>query len=220
MVFFVRQHWQLDKTIEGGQMKRFGKCLAWCIPAFFIVGIVLATDSPRPENMTVIERVVGENIVADPAGDLNATAGFDVPYSCNLKVYMVEIESRYKDNTNYYRYDYGLLDFAFDTVLNLGYEETFQQTKIWDAKAAGFASNADSIFVTQENMMAIAVVFNEVPDGVNYSDPWRDYHPLGAPFDIHNVDACAAATHGSPGYDTAYGSSTHTVFVEEGTAYT
>jgi len=201
-------------------MKRFGKYLAWCLPGFFIVGMVLAADGPRPEKMTVIERAVGENIAVDPADNVNSTAGINTPYSCNLKVYMTEIESRYKDNTNYYHYDYGLLAFAFDTVLNLGFDETFQQTKIWDAKAAGFANNGDSIYVTQENMMAIAVLFNSEDGGTGYSDPSRTYDPLGGPYTIHDVDACAAATHGHPGYDTAYGTSTHTVFVEEGTTYT
>jgi len=201
-------------------MKRFMHYLAWCIPAFFIVGIVLAVDNPRPQNMTVIDRAVGEDYMAEPAGSLNTINGADMPYSCNLKVYMVEQESRYMDNTYYYHYDFGLLDFAFDTVLNLTYEETFQQTKIWDARAAGFIRNADSAYVTQENMMAIAVLFNSEDGGTGLSDPWFEYHAQGAPYTVHNVDACAAATDGNPGYDTAYGSTTHTVFVEEGTAYT
>jgi hypothetical protein len=140
-------------------------------------------------------------------------------YNGNLKVYMVEKESRWKDYTNYYHYERGFLDFAFDTVLSLPYHQTYQQTKIWDARAAGWASDADSVYIRENNMMAIAVLFNSESDGINHSDPYYD-DPEGAPFTIYPVDASAEATPGLPGYDTAYGSSTHTVFIEEGTEHT
>ncbi len=140
-------------------------------------------------------------------------------YNCNLKVYMVEKESRWKDYTNYYHYERGFLDFAFDTLLSLPYHQTYQQTKIWDARAAGWAGDADSTYIRENNMMAIAVLFNSESDGVNHSDPYYD-DPQGAPFTIYPVDASAEAMSGVPGYDTAYGSSTHTVFIEEGTEHT
>jgi len=193
--------------------------LIWCIPAFAFVLIILPANNLQSENTATMARNTRlSNMPELPLG-VDSPVDINAPYGCNLKVYMVEIESRYKDNTNYYHYDFGFLDFALDTMLNLGYQETFQQTKTWDARAAGFASDKDSIYVTPENMMAIAVLFNNEVAGVNYSDPVYYFDSLGAPFDIHNVDACAAATDGNPGYDTAYGSTTHTVFVEDATAF-
>lgn len=149
------------------------------------------------------------SVMADKSGRAN--------YNCVLKVYIAEQVSRWKDNTNYYHYEFGFLDFAVDTALSLGYLETYQTTKIWDGAAGGYAGTSDSgfYFLREDNIMAIAAVFNSENGGIGHSDP-----PSGYPFTIHTVDACAAATPGNPGYDTAYGAFTHTVFVEEGTSHT
>jgi hypothetical protein len=92
----------------------------------------------------------------------------------------------------------------------MAYLETFQQTKIWNAQAEGWL---DTLWVTQDNMMAIAVLFNSENGGTGNSDPYEGTRP----FTIHLVDASAAATHGNPGSNLAINGTTHTAFIDEGT---
>jgi hypothetical protein len=126
-------------------------------------------------------------------------------YNCFLRVYVVEPVSRWKDNTNFYHFDFGFLGFAHDTTLSLAYQETYQETKTFDSLTSGYG-------FTEDNIMAIAVLFNADDYHTAYSDP-----PSGSSFTAYHVDAAAAATPGVPGYDTAYGVYTHTVFIDEAT---
>lgn len=197
-------------------MRAPGIYVTVCISIFLIAGIALTTDKA---GLQKADRTFDQANNEISPKSLTSSGSANANYVCNLKVYMLEKESRWLDYTQYYHYENGFLDFSFDTILSLGYLETYQETKIWDARAAGFANNADSTYVRQDNMMAIAVLFNPENGGTGYSDPYFD-HPEGAPFTINYVDACASATHGSPGWDTAYGLSTHTAFIEEGTEHT
>jgi hypothetical protein len=197
-------------------MRARAKLLIIGILVLFIAGTTLTADQPRPELVTPVFPHGKTETPIIPSALTNFESEANANYNCNLKVYMVEQESRWTDYTNYYHYDYGFLDFSFDTALSLAYLETYQETKIWDAQAAGWAN---ATYVTQQNMMAIAVMFNSEIDGTGISDPLYE-NPDGRPFDIHLVDACASATHGHPGWDTAIGTSTHTVFIEESTSPT
>lgn len=128
-----------------------------------------------------------------------------VDYTGTLRVFISEPTSRWTDN-NGMKYDYGFLDFAMVSSLSIPYLGTYEETQTWTAVGSQFNS------ITQDNVVAQAVVYNSV--GVrNYSDP-----PSGYPFDAYYVDAAAQASPGVPGSNIVDGSSTHTVFIEEGTA--
>lgn len=147
---------------------------------------------------------------ADPAAvSVLAAAPSGLKSTYRLKVYIVEPEGRWLDNSGGYYFDFGFLDFLHDTTLSLDYLETFQQTKTWHPSNHGYVDTT----VHQDNIMAIAVVFDTASSGTGYSNP--SGQPL-LPFRIRHVEAAAAATPGQPGYDTAKAGSTHTVFIEEG----
>jgi hypothetical protein len=197
-------------------MRVFGRILTTGLLALFIAGIALTADQISPGPVSRVELAGGDAAQIEPQAALNQASGSRATYDCALKVYMVEQESRWKDATGK-RFENALLSFAFDTTLSLAYEETFSQTKTYDISATGWVVNTpDSIFVREDNMKAIAVLFNSAVSGVGDSDP---YAPV-APFNIHYVDASAAAMSGSPGWDTAVGTSTHTMFVEEASTHT
>jgi hypothetical protein len=206
-------------TDEGGLMKMFGRILAVGILAIFITGIALTADQDGRDKVSRVVRDAGEEILAQPVAPVNSGDDSRARYDCDLRVFMVEQESRWKDSQQK-RYGNGFISFAFDTSLSLAYQETYQETKVYDLGITGFViNNPDSIWVNQYNMKAIAVVYNAESGGTGISDPYYD-HPQGSPFTIHTGDACAAATDGNPGSNIAVGNSTHTVFIEEGTSHT
>ena len=123
-----------------------------------------------------------------------------------LRVYIVEPVSRWNDY-NYYPYVNGFLDFAYNQSVSIPYEDSITITQTWTAPTAFHD-------ITEGNIAAIAAISN-TDNHTNYSDP-----PSGAAFTAHYVDACAFAAAGQTTSDTAYGSYTHTVLVEEGTATT
>ena len=124
-----------------------------------------------------------------------------------LRIYMVEPESRWNDY-NFFPYVNGFLDFAYNQIVTIPYEDSITITRTWNASAAGYGN------ITEGNIAAVAAIAN-TDNHTNYSDP-----PSGAPFTAHYVDACAFAAAGETGADTAFGNYTHTVLVEEGTATT
>jgi thiol-disulfide isomerase/thioredoxin len=120
-------------------------------------------------------------------------------YEGHLRVYVVEIESRWKME-NRRPYHYALLDFAYNDDLSITYLDTFEETINWQGD------------VEEDNVIIMAAVFN--PESHNkYADP-----PFGRPFNAHYVDAAAGATPGNSGSNTVNEEFTHTVFCEEGTA--
>jgi hypothetical protein len=200
-------------------MKEFGRILTVGFLVLYIAGIALTANEGRPENATRVFLDAGDQAFSQQVTLAKAGGNSRALYNCALKVFMVERESRWKDS-NGQRFGNGFMSYAFDTTLSLAYQETYQETKIYDIGWTGWVvNNPDSIFVNQDNMKAIAVLYNAEASGTGISDPYYD-HPQGSPFTIHYVDACAGATHGNPGYDTAYGNSTHTVFIEEASTHT
>lgn len=199
-------------------MRIFGRILTLGVLAIFIGGIALTADEAGRDLATRLARDTGDESPAI-AAPVNAENQSRAVYNCDLRVFMVEKESRYKDSQGK-PYGNGLISFAFDTSLSLAYQETYQETKLYDLGITGFViNNPDSIFVNQDNMKAIAAVYNSEYGGTGISDPYYN-DPQGAPFTIHFADACAGATHGNPGADVADGNTTHTVFIEEGTTHT
>jgi hypothetical protein len=140
------------------------------------------------------------------------TPGADgrAPYFCQLKVYIVEPISRYRDN-NGINYEFGFLDFAIDTALNLQHQIPFNKTVTWDPDL-----NEISGGISESNIKVIAVFFNHIEGFPQYSYIQPGY-PVDDPFVAYHADACAAAEPGETGYNEVAGGYTHTVFLEEAT---
>jgi len=119
-------------------------------------------------------------------------------YKGRLRVYVVEIESRW-EMENRQPYHYALLDFAYNGELSINYLDTFEDTINWQGD------------VKEDNVIVMAAVFNPEPHK-NYADP-----PIGRPFNAHYVDAAAGATPGNNDSNVRNEEFTHTVFCEEGT---
>ncbi len=187
------------------------KLLLTCILMLTAGGMLYAADRvdvPTPQAPILQSVTPVENIDVSPeTATTTAVKSADsrANYNCWLRVYMVEPKSRWTDYSNYYYYDFGFLDFGLDTALSLPYQGTYQTTRTWTPPVA--VGTIDS-----SNIMVMAALFNQEDGGTNYSNP-----PSADPFTIHAANAAAAAIPGVPGYDTAFGPSTHTVFVEEAT---
>jgi len=135
-------------------------------------------------------------------------------YHGHLRVYVVEPESRWTDNTGVYNYEFGFIGFGIDSLISVAYQDTLQVTRTWDVSQNYLIDE-----ISPDNIMVIGVMFNAAGIGTGYSDPYWD-HPEGAPYTIYPVDAAAAAEPGIPGSNVSDVNSTHTVFVEEGTSQT
>ena len=145
------------------------------------------------------------NSISNSVKENKAISNNNRAYAGNLKVYVVEPESRW-DNYDDEPYHFAFLDFAIDEELSLNYGDTYNREVTWSAQNAGYDN------VAQDNIMVIAAVYN--PLGyLSYA-----YPPMKNPFDGFYVDAAAAAEPGETGYNTVNGEFTHTVFVEEATA--
>jgi hypothetical protein len=130
----------------------------------------------------------------------------DNEYDGHIRVYVVEIESRWNNNDDE-PYHYGFLDFALNEDFSLHNEEDiYNNTIIWESKWAGYP------IIELENILVIAAIFNS-EENIGYSEP-----PNGNPFDAYYVDATAAAKLRETGTNTDTDNFTHTVLIEEGTA--
>ena len=131
--------------------------------------------------------------------------GADAHYfDCLVRVFVVEPISRYDDNVGF-DFHFGLLDIAVDEQVTLENQTPYTNSLVWDGSAAGFGD------ITENNIMVIAVV-STADSYTGYSDP-----PVNGPFDVHEVQATAAAYPGETGLEDASGGYTHTVFLIEGT---
>jgi hypothetical protein len=131
--------------------------------------------------------------------------GTDAHYfDCLVRVFVVEPTSRYLDHDNF-NFGYGVLDIPIDESVTLENEVPYTHGVTWDGAAAGFGD------ITEGNIMVIAVV-STADSYTGYSDP-----PSNGPFDVHEVQASAAALPGETGTEDANGGYTHTVFMVEGT---
>ncbi len=166
------------------------------LAAMLICSAVLAAG-PTP----IPELAIGE--VAGPVFP-ESIDGNRATYQGNLRIWMSEPVSRYKDLYNA-PYAFGFLNWAGDVGVTINDGEVYTWTTTWDASAdGGFTA------VTEGNICAQAVLSDPTPHTA-YSDP-----PSGNPFFAYYVDAAAQAIPGQAGQNVA-GNGTHTVFVEEGT---
>jgi hypothetical protein len=121
------------------------------------------------------------------------------PYQGNLKIYIAEPVSRW-DMYDGEPYHYAFLDFAYDNEISIDYQDTLEDTIIWDGD------------VTENNVIVIASIFNSK----SYTE--YAYPPSTNSFDAYYVDAAAGAKPGENDYNKVTEEFTHTVFIEEGTA--
>lgn len=190
------------------------KLLLVCILMLTAGGMLHAADrvdvpcvqAPLSQSVTPVDNAALSTDVPVTASVQSADSRAN--YNCWLRIYVVEPQSRWTDYSNYYHYEFGFLDFGLDTALSLPYLDTYQTTRTWTCPSG-------LVKIDSANIMVMAAVFTQEDGGTSYS-----YPPNSSPFTIHAANAAAAATPEVPGYDTAYGSSTHTVFVEEATAQT
>jgi len=162
---------------------------------------VLAAESVRLCREASSTGAYGDVIVEPPSVSATKT----VNYEGTLRVFVVEPESRWLDYDGR-KYGFAFLSFAIEQAISIPYQETVHFQATWNGSTYGFGN------VTEDNIMVIAAVYED-DSHTAYSDP-----PSGYPYTAHYVDAAAAATSGHTGADTATANSTHTIFIEEGTA--
>jgi len=122
-------------------------------------------------------------------------------YEGNLRVHVVEINSRFNTSSPSHNFEYGFLDYAANENLSIPYQDTYTLNTTWDGNTVGFGD------ITEGNIIVIAAVYNAEPHPTSYS---------GDPFIAYYCDATAAATPGNPGANLVDEESTHTVYVEYG----
>jgi thiol-disulfide isomerase/thioredoxin len=120
-------------------------------------------------------------------------------YKGNLKIYIVEIESRW-DMENRMPYEYAFFDYAFNEQIEIKYLETYKNSITWQGD------------IDEDNVIIIASIFNQKPNR-NYADP-----PLGRPFYAYYVDAAAGVKPGETESNVKNEDFTHTIFCEVGSA--
>ena len=136
----------------------------------------------------------GSRTVPDLVGEVNAmwlgNAKIDISisvenndnndYPGTLRVYVVEIVSRWTDYNNQ-PYGHALLDFPWNQAIDIDSGDTFEDSKVWDGAAAGYAD------IDPDNIQVILAVFDDTPY-TSYSDP-----PSGYPFNAYYADETVAA---------------------------
>ena len=136
---------------------------------------------------------------------ITSSSNNSLPYQGTLRIYIAEPESRWNKYDGY-PYHFGFLDFAFNDIISIAYQETYTDSIIWDGSSSGFGD------IQEDNIVVMAALFDPAINKA-YSNP-----PTKNPFEAHFVDAAAVATPGNPGSNTANEDFTHTIFAEEGTA--
>jgi thiol-disulfide isomerase/thioredoxin len=121
-----------------------------------------------------------------------------IPYQGKLRIYIVEKESRWSDNSGT-SYHFGFLDYAFDDKISIDYQETYNNKIMWKGD------------ISEDNVIVMAAIFNQQAT-LGYSNP-----AFEKPFEAYAVDASTSATPGNIGYNTVSEDFTHTVFIEEAT---
>lgn len=126
-------------------------------------------------------------------------------YAGTMRVYIIEIESRWIDYDDA-PYHNAFLSFALQEDFNLNENDSLTWSFEWDGNDYGYGD------IEEGNIRVVAAVF----DSVSYtgsSDP-----PTGHPFDVHEVDAVAGAKSGRTGYNLVPTGFTHTILVEDASA--
>jgi hypothetical protein len=143
----------------------------------------------------------------DYSGTNLAGASDRATYDGQLLVFLVEPVSRWTDNWDD-PFHFGFLDYSADSIISVSQDDTIDITADWYAPDHGFSS------IDEHNIMAIAAVFN-AEGHERYTKPSAGTYP----FTAHFVDAAAGATPGNPGSNQTGSGFTHTVLVEDATAW-
>lgn len=130
-------------------------------------------------------------------------------YTGTIRVFVTEMNSRWKDDDNV-PFRNGFLSFALEEYVFVGETDTLEWDVEWNGYDYQDANGLHYGDLRQENVKVIAAVYNSA-GYTGYSDP-----PNARPFTVHEVDASAAAIVGTPGYNETAPGFTHTVFVEDG----
>lgn len=111
----------------------------------------------------------------------------DSSYSGVLRVYVVEIVSRYLDYDGN-RYPYGFLDFAIESNVNVPAGQSKTESTSWDGAEVtdGLGNNYGDI--DPKNMVVFAVLFNG-----DTAKPWERIPESSKTLDLHWVDEATAA---------------------------
>ncbi len=132
-------------------------------------------------------------------------------YDGTLRVYVTELVGRWNnpDNDAYHN---AFLAFAIREEFSLSSSDTLTWYTVWDGHDYFDDSGQSFGDLEEDNVKVIAAVFDA--DGyTGYSDPPDTF----CDFTVNEVDACAGATCGSPGYNMVNADFTHTVLEEDGT---
>ena len=172
-------------------MKKNSKKIINYLGVFILIATLLLASTTIAVGSKKFQNKLNENFFT--------TTSAGNSYEGILRVYIVEIESRWKMYSNV-PYHFALYDTAFEEELDIKYLDTFENTILWDGD------------IEEDNVIVMAALYN--PEGhKNYADP-----PNKRPFTAHYIDAAAAALPGETGYNTVNQDFTHTVLVEKGTA--
>ncbi len=177
-------------------MKRFKvKYNKIIISIFFILVIILSYT------VAAISIIKEDQIINEV---FSTKINESLPYNGYLRIYVVEPTSRW-NNIEGEPYHFGFLDFAFNDLISIDYQENYTDSIIWNGLQEGFDD------ISENNIMVMAAIFNqEINKG--FSNP-----PLLNPFEAHYVDAAAGVLPGSSASNIVKDNYTHTVFVEEAT---
>jgi hypothetical protein len=111
----------------------------------------------------------------------------DSSYSGILRVYVVEIVSRYLDYDGN-RYPYGFLDFAIESNVNVPSGQSETESASWDGAEVSDGLGNDFGDIDPNNMVVFAVLFNG-----DTAKPWERIPESSKTLDLHWVDEAAAA---------------------------
>jgi hypothetical protein len=165
--------------------------------SLILIGIILLSYTTTATFSIIEEKNLNETNSTNLSENL--------PYEGNLRIYIVEPESRWNNYDNE-PYHYGFLDYAFNDKISINYLETYDDTIIWNGNQNGYGDIQD------DNIIVLAAIFN--PEiNIAYSRP-----PIQDKFESHFVDAAAGAKPGETDSNIKNDNFTHSVFIEEATA--
>lgn len=171
-----------------------------CLMALLFLALV---GSAMASDVTVVRDPAP--LAPQEASGSQTVDGSRATYDGTLRVYIVEpLSPRWRDDNNR-QYENGFLDWSTVESISVPDGGTHYSIATWTAPSA--YQN-----ITADNIGAIGVVFNDT--GV-VNDA---YPPYGYWFTAYYADGCAYGLPGLTGFNSAEHGTTHTVFIEEGTA--
>ncbi len=130
-------------------------------------------------------------------------------YTGTIRVYVTQTAGRWADSDGNWFHN-PFLAFALQESISLGEADTLNWDMTWNGHNYYDVAGDPFSDIPEDSVKVIAAVFNSA-GYTGYSDP-----PSSGQFTVHEVDACAAATVGTTGYNISNTDFTHTVLVEDG----